>query len=363
MLQADFQLDTHNFHLHFTLEAEPEIVVVFGPSGAGKSLSLRALTGLIKPQAGVIVLGERTLYDEERDIFLPPQARRIGYVPQHFALFPHLTVAENIAYGLHNLPAAERRARVETLLELMRLEGFRNRNPREVSGGQQQRTALARALAREPDLLLMDEPFTALDEALRVHLRAELRRVQQQVQIPIIFITHDLLEAYSLADQLAVMIDGRVVQAGLRDEVFRSPHSPNVARLMGMSNIWKATVTELMNQEIHAEWNGLPIVITRPQWFRNPDTIRLGVRPEEVVIVRRGKELQPSLEANLLQGTIVEDRPRGFDHLLVVHVKTENDSNVRMDARIPHPVFVKLELALGQERTFSIKPSSIHVFP
>lgn len=363
MLQADFQHATHSFQLHFTLTAGPEIVVIFGPSGAGKSLSLRALAGLIEPQRGFIRLGDQTLYDGEDGTFLPPQDRRIGYVPQHFALFTHLTVGENIAYGLHDRPTSERRARVHELLELMHLEGLRDRLPRQISGGQQQRTALARALARAPALLLMDEPFTALDEALRVHLRAELRRVQEQVHIPIIFITHDLVEAYSLADQLAVMIDGRVVQAGTRDEVFRKPRSPGVARLMGMSNIWNARTSRITEHEIRADWNGLQLVIARPEVFHREDMLRLGVRPEEVVIVRRGKALQADLNENLLHGTIVEDRPRGFDHLLVVRIETGHDSEASVDVRIPHPVFVKLQLQVGQERMFSIKPSSIHIFP
>lgn len=363
MLRADFKLSTRGFRLHFNLEAGAEIVVVFGPSGAGKSLALRALAGLIRPDMGRIQLGERILFDQVQNVFVPPQQRRIGYVPQHFALFPHMSIFENIAYGLHDWPQGERRARVHSLLRLMRLESLGNRLPREVSGGQQQRTALARALARKPDLLLMDEPFTALDEALRVHLRAELRRVQHQVQIPVLFITHNLVEAYSLADKLVVMADGSVVQAGLRDEVFREPASSSVARMMGMSNIWRAVVNSVAEEELTLDWHGRSIVVARPETSPLEGPLLLGIRPEDVVIVRRGRALPPEMKENVFQGRIVEDRPQGFDHLLSVRVETEDGEGASLQVRIPHPVFVRLELAPGQERTFAVKPSSIHILP
>lgn len=363
MLQADFKLSTRGFHLHFKLRVGADIAVVFGPSGAGKSLALRAVAGLIRPDEGKIELGERILFDQSRNIFLPPQERRIGYVPQHFALFPHLTISENIAYGLNDWPRETRQARVQSLLSLMRLEPFANRQPGEVSGGQQQRTALARALARKPDLLLMDEPFTALDEELRVHLRAELRRVQEQVEIPILFITHDLVEAYSLADKLVVMTDGAVVQAGSRDEVFREPASSSVALLMGMSNIWRATVTEVGDKMLSVDWHGRSLVVSRPDSTTVERSLLLGVRPEEVVIVRRGRKLQPEMKENLFTGKIVEDRPQGFDHLLSVELETVDGEAENVYVRIPHPVFVKLELAPGQERTFAVKPGAIHILP
>jgi molybdate transport system ATP-binding protein len=198
-----------DFALDVRFEADGGVTALFGPSGAGKTLTLRAIAGLITPDAGRIVVAGRTLFDSSAGIDLAPRERRVGYLFQQYALFPHLTLAENVGYGLHRLPKPARAERVAALLELVGLEGLEKRRPTELSGGQQQRGALARALAPQPDVLLLDEPFAAIDLGTRRRLRAELRRIQQATATPMLLVTHDPAEVRQLADTLVVFENGR----------------------------------------------------------------------------------------------------------------------------------------------------------
>jgi molybdate transport system ATP-binding protein len=227
-----------SFQLDVAFEADHETVVLFGHSGSGKSVTLAAIAGLLPPDAGTIAVGGRTVFDSTSGINLPPQQRNLGYVVQELALFPHLTAAENVAYGLVGWPRAAREARVAELSALLSLQGLEHRLPRALSGGQQQRVALARALARPVDALLLDEPFSALDEALRGDLRAELLRLRHELAVPVVFVTHDLREAYLLADRIAVLDAGRVLQFAARDEVFHRPLTRRVAELTGVRNLF-----------------------------------------------------------------------------------------------------------------------------
>ncbi|MSQ42303.1 MAG: ABC transporter ATP-binding protein [Dehalococcoidia bacterium] len=230
------------FQLDVAFAAERETVVLFGRSGSGKSVTLAAIAGLLRPDAGRIAIGGRVVFDAAAGIDLPPQRRHVGYVVQQLALFPHLTAAENIAYGLVGMSREARRARVAELVALLSLQGLEARRPAALSGGQQQRVALARALARPVEALLLDEPFSALDEALRGDLRAELLRLQAEYELPIVFVTHDLREAHLLGDRVAVLDGGRVLQCADRDEVFRRPASRRVAELTGVRNLLDAAV-------------------------------------------------------------------------------------------------------------------------
>jgi molybdate transport system ATP-binding protein len=324
---------------------------------------LRALAGLVVPKSGRIKLGEKVLFDHDAGINLPPQSREIGYVPQNFALFPHLNVADNIAYGLHTFSRSERHERVQTLLELMRLQAYADRMPGRISGGQQQRAALARALAREPELLLMDEPFGALDELLRSHLRSELRRVQSHYNIPLILVTHNLTEAYTLADRLAIIDDGRVIQFGPRDEVFRAPRSVAVAQLMGMTNLLTAKVVDREGLELLVSWHGHELRLLNNAQLEPGSSVQLGVRPEDVRIARRPVEVMASEGENLLQGVLLEDRPLGFDHTLVFRILGAVGPSRTLEARIPHPAMMRLDLRFDQAYTLAIHPKSLHLFP
>jgi molybdate transport system ATP-binding protein len=202
----------------FSVEVELDLaagtLVLFGPSGAGKSLTLMALAGLLRPVAGFLRVGGETVFDAERRIFVPPERRRIGYVPQHDALFPFLDVADNVAFGLRRADRRRDHPRVVALLEQLGLEALADRRPESLSGGERQRVALARALAVEPRLLLLDEPFASIDEEGRATLRRALREALSAHRTPAVLVTHDADEALALGDRLVLFETGRTTLAG-----------------------------------------------------------------------------------------------------------------------------------------------------
>lgn len=228
MIDADIQLQvadrTRRFDLHVRFQSNANVLALYGPSGAGKTLTLLALAGLLRPQAGYIRLRDQTVFDATRKLHLPAHARRIGYVFQQYALFPHLTVLQNVAFGLTSWrkprPTPAEQTQIAQVLDALELTTMASSYPQALSGGQQQRVALARALACEPQLLLLDEPFAALNPMLRAKMRAELKRVQQRFRVPMVMITHDLDDAIALADELLVLEQGRVsAQFALSDQV------------------------------------------------------------------------------------------------------------------------------------------------
>lgn len=207
---------------------EHELVALLGPSGCGKTTLLRLIAGFERPGEGSVSIGGRVVADAST--FVPPERRRVGMVFQEYALFPHMTVEKNVAYGLER---EGRNARVAELLDLVGLGGLGGRYPHELSGGQAQRVALARALAPNPAVVLFDEPFSNLDSRLRVSLRSEVRRILKEAGAAALFVTHDQEEAFSLADRVAVMWEGRVVQQGRPSEVYRIPATRDLATFLG----------------------------------------------------------------------------------------------------------------------------------
>jgi molybdate transport system ATP-binding protein len=208
------------FQLNVAWEIGDELAVVFGPSGSGKSLTLQLIAGHMKPDKGRIALGDTVLLDTGGNTFLPPQKRRIGYVFQDLALFPHMTVEKNILYGATGISPQDRDRRLRDIMDLFHLEGLERKLPCEISGGQKQRVAFARALIRQPDLLLLDEPFSALDPQLRTEMRDFLRDIRRIYRIPVILVTHDIFEAYCLADTVIVYAGGKIVNMGTPREIF-----------------------------------------------------------------------------------------------------------------------------------------------
>ncbi|XVH31005.1 ABC transporter ATP-binding protein [Haloferacaceae archaeon DSL9] len=211
-----------------------ELVTLLGPSGCGKTTTLRMIAGLEKPTHGTIELGGRRVAGE--GTFVPPEARDVGIVFQDFALFPHLTVRENIAFGLRDRTDDEIAARVDELLDLVTLPGHSDKMPEQLSGGQKQRVALARSLAPEPEVLLLDEPFSNLDVRLRVEMREEVRAILKEAGVTAVSVTHDQEEALSISDRVAVMNDGRLEQIGKPEQVFEQPESKFVASFLGRAS-------------------------------------------------------------------------------------------------------------------------------
>jgi len=232
-LEIDLRLEIGSFRLEAAFTASQGITALFGPSGAGKTLTLRCIAGLTRPESGRVALHGRALFDSDTRTDLPPRNRGIGYVFQQYALFPHLDVGRNVAFGITGRSRSEREARASDLLALVGLEGFARRWVTELSGGQQQRVALARSLATEPDLLLLDEPFSAVDARVRRRLREELRRIHEVTRTPMLLVTHDLAEVRQLADSTVLMDAGSILRAGPTAAVLPDPADAELALLLG----------------------------------------------------------------------------------------------------------------------------------
>ncbi len=224
-LELDIHLPLRSFALELTLDIGRGTFALVGPSGAGKTTVLRAVAGLVRPAEGRIRLGERVLFDAAEGIDLPPEERAVGFVFQDYALFPHMTVEQNVAYG--------GRSRTSELLERFRIGHLARARPGALSGGERQRVGLARALAREPDVLLLDEPLSALDPHTRAALRIELEQILDDLDLPVLLVTHDFHDAAVLADRVAALVDGRVRQEGTPSELIAAPADAYVASFTG----------------------------------------------------------------------------------------------------------------------------------
>jgi molybdate transport system ATP-binding protein len=233
------------FSLDVSFTAQPGINILFGASGAGKTTLLDCIAGLVTPEQGVIRTRERTLFDSERGISVPVGRRQVGYVFQDLALFPHLSVEANVAYGLSGLDAAERSLRVRKVVESLEIGHLRSRRPGQLSGGERQRVALARALVTEPCILLLDEPLAALDLPVRMKIADDLRRSVQNLPISVLYVTHNRDEVFMLGERLLVLKRGKLIAQGTPHEVLAAPRGETVAQLAGFENIFDAQVTSV----------------------------------------------------------------------------------------------------------------------
>lgn len=313
--------------------ATGSITGILGPSGGGKTTLLRLIAGFDLPTIGSISIDGTTVADAHT--FIPPQERGVGIVPQEGALFPHLTVGQNIAFGLSQRRSSTSRKRVQELLEMVGLPGFENRNPGELSGGMQQRVALARALAPRPSIVLLDEPFSALDVALRDTVRDHVVEVLHAAQATALWVTHDQDEALSCADQVAVLIEGRIAQFATPHELYKSPHSREVASFVGDAmelhgvvhdNRMTAT-TALGDVTLNHPHNAGPAIIT--------------VRPEQIDIVDVSK--------GLAQGTVISSKYYGHDGTVSVQIDTSEVFHVRLHARLLPAVGTRVGLVVQGE--------------
>ena len=234
-LSVDIEKTLGDFHLRVKFEAENRVLALLGASGCGKSMTLKCIAGIERPDRGVITLDGTTLFDSGRGVNLPPQRRRVGYLFQQYALFPNMTVEQNIAAGVRD----RRRAREETAeaIAAMRLEGLERKRPHQLSGGQQQRVALARILVNRPEVLLLDEPFSALDSHLRFQLEQELRGAIRRFGKTVLLVSHNRDEVFRLSDEVAIMHDGRIETTGEKKAVFADPKTRNGAILTGCKNV------------------------------------------------------------------------------------------------------------------------------
>lgn len=344
------------FLLEAGFTAEPGITLLFGPSGAGKSTVLNAVAGLVRPDAGRIAVDGVTLFDSASGRNLPPAARSVAYVFQELALFPHLTVEQNVAYGLDRLPRAEREVRVRRMLENFRIAHLAGRKPREVSGGEQQRTALARSLVTEPRVLMLDEPLSGLDAATRARILDDLRAWNRERHVPVLYVTHDREEALALGERVLFLEQGRIVAQGTPHEVLGAPRRETVALAAGFENIFDATVTALHERQgtmtcVPAE--GRP-ELEAPLGRQQPgERVRIAVRAGDILLA--GVPPQALSARNVLPATIMRLEPRGQA------VVAELDCGMRLEARLTPGAVESLDLAPGKQVWAVIKTYSCHL--
>jgi molybdate transport system ATP-binding protein len=326
------------------------VTALFGPSGSGKTTILRCVAGLERPESGSIRFDGETWFCSQSRIHLPPQRRGIGLLFQDYALFPHLSVAKNIGYGIRRLPSAERCRRVATVLETLGLAGLENRSPAQLSGGQQQRVALARVLVCRPRLVLLDEPLSALDEPTREQLRLELRRWLAHSHAPAVMVTHDRTEAMALADDVVVLDEGRVCQRGPVHEVFSRPAGLSVARIVGIETIEPAKVLNVAEGLATVQVGGVRLIAVA----QGP--------PGDAFICIRGEDVL--LHPGIAEHTSARNQLRATIKSLVTEgplVRIGLECGFSLTALITRPAAEELALSVGQTVTALIKAQAIHV--
>jgi molybdate transport system ATP-binding protein len=344
----------------FSLDAEfgapAGINILFGPSGAGKSTVLECIAGLAKPDSGHVSIGDRILFDASRRIDVTVPRRRVGFVFQDLALFPHLSVEANIQYGLARRDAHERRRRVDSMLTSFRIAELRQRRPGEISGGERQRVALARALVTDPCVLLLDEPLAALDAATKARILDDLRAWNQAHRVPILYVTHSREEVFALGERVLVLEQGRVIAQGTPHEVMTAPRQETVAQLAGFENIFDATVVAIhedrgtMTCRLESSEVQLETPLVRAEVG---SVLRVGIRAGDILLAT----LPPQgLSArNLLPGKLILLEQRDMIVAARVHVGVSMDVHLTLAARD------SLHLAPGREVWLVIKTHSCHL--
>lgn len=349
--------------LDATMECAPgKVLALVGPSGSGKTTVLRAIAGLLRVGEGEIRSNGECWFDSQRGVDLETRRRRVGYVFQNYALFPHLSALHNVMEALLDRPAAEREQRARDVLARVRLAGLEDRVPAVLSGGQQQRVAVARALAREPQVLLLDEPFSAVDRATRQRLYRELAELRRDLAMPVILVTHDLDEALMLADQLCVLHQGRTLQSGEPYAVMTCPDTVEVAQLVGLRNVFRAGVVG--HDEARAvtiiEWRGHRLE-ARLQTAFGPGSQVTWVIPQGHIVLHRRDRPSRGERENPVSGPVIECLPLGENVALTVAVNGPDRPPLFLT--IPAHVARRNEIAAGVEIGLSLLADGIHLMP
>jgi molybdate transport system ATP-binding protein len=346
---ASFVLDVH-------IEVSPGITILFGASGAGKSTLLDCLAGLVRPDDGQITVGGDVLYDSRREIHVPPPKRRIAYVFQTLALFPHLNAEENVAYGLNQLQEEERRERVEAIFRSFRVEKLRKLKPGEISGGEKQRIALARSLVTEPRVLLLDEPLTGLDAELKAAIVDDLRAWNAAKGIPILYVTHSREEVDALGERAIALDNGHVVSAGAPMDVLNAPRRKKLAQTAGFENLLSATVLDLRETDgvMRVRLGESTCEIEVPLGYASAGSrVQVAVRAGDILLAT---EKPHGLSArNVLQGRVVSLEQRGT--MFIARV----DCGVTFVVHITPGAVRALELTADRDVCLVLKTHSCHL--
>jgi molybdate transport system ATP-binding protein len=344
-----------SFLLDLDVELAPGITILFGPSGAGKSTLLDCIAGLTQPDGGRIVIDGEVVFDSEKRVNVPPQRRQIAYVFQSLALFPHMTVEANVAYGLGDAPEPSRSARVAEILEMFRVEKLRARTPQEISGGEQQRVALARSLVTLPQVLLLDEPLTGLDAELKASIIDDLRTWNAAHKIPIFYVTHSREEVDALGERVIALEHGKVVSEGTPREVLDAPRRRRLAQAAGFENLLSGTVMDLRELDgvMRVRLADATCEIEVPLGHAAPgDRVRIAIRAGDILLAT---ERPRALSArNVLEGKIVSLERHGT--LVVARV----DCGATFTVHVTPGAERMLELASEKEVWLVLKTHSCH---
>ena len=344
------------FVLDLFLEAPPGITILFGPSGAGKSTMLDCLAGLARPDAGKIAIGESVLFDSAMHIDVLPQKRHIAYVFQSLALFPHLTVEQNVAYGLRDVQEQARLACVEEILQTFRIANLRSQKPSQISGGEKQRTALARSLVTQPRLLLLDEPLTGLDAELKTAILEDLRAWNAAKHIPILYVTHSREEVDALGERVIAIDNGRVVSHGAPMDVLDAPRRKRLALAAGFENLLSATVLDLREPDgvMMVRLGESKCEIEVPLAHASPgDRVQIAIRAGDILLASQRPH---ALSArNVVEGRILSLERRGTR--CIAHV----DCGVTFVVHVTPGAVRALELAKEKQVWLVLKTHSCHL--
>ncbi len=342
--------------------APGEVLALVGPSGSGKTTILRAIAGLLRVGHGAIHCAGDCWFDGERQVWIETRRRRVGYVFQNYALFPHLSALHNVMEAMLELPVAERERRARDVLARVRLAGLEDRLPAALSGGQQQRVAVARALAREPQVLLLDEPFSAVDRATRQRLYRELAELRRELAMPVILVTHDLDEAMMLADRMCVLHQGRTLQSGDPYAVMTRPETVEVAHLVGLRNVFRAGVLahDALRNVTTIEWRKHQLEARLQPDFTVGQQVTWAIPQGHVVLHRRDRPSRGERE-NPVSGVVQEHLPLGENVALTVAVNGPDRPPLFLT--VPVHTARRNGIAQGVEISVSLLAEGIHLMP
>ncbi len=342
--------------------APGELIVLVGPSGSGKSTILRCIAGLSTAKKGLVRFNDTSWLDTDLGVHLPPQKRSVGMVFQHYALFPHLSALDNITVTLSEATKSQREQHARELLDLVNLQGLESRRPSELSGGQQQRVALARSLARDPDVLLLDEPFSAVDQVTRRKLQRELARLRQKLEMPIILVTHDLDEACMLADRMCVLHRGESLQTDSPESMMSHPDSDLVARLVGLTNLFSGEVMEHRSeaQVTLLRWGNYSLECRYRPEIQPGDTVNWIVPTQHVILHRRERPSRGERE-NPVKGVIRDYVVLGGDVSITMFV--DDNPDLPLTLSLSSHVAQRNFLAIGEHISVSLLADGIHIMP
>jgi molybdate transport system ATP-binding protein len=345
-----------SFQLHVAFTAHPGVTILVGASGAGKSTLLRTIAGLCDPEEGRIVVAGRVLFDSEKRIRIEPAKRNVAFVFQDLALFPHLTVQENVSYGLRKLEKAEREHKAAEILRSFQITKLHKRKPREISGGEQQRVALARSLVTEPSVLLLDEPLSSLDAHTKAAIIDDLRAWNEAHRIPILHVTHSPEEAFALGEHAISLEQGRIAAQGAPSNVVTMPHRQSLAQFASFENIFEAVVVEVRERQgtMICRLAETAIDIELPQTRNAPGTpVHVGIKADEILVaIGRPAILSP---CNLIHGRVKQVNFLG--HKVEVRI----DSGAEFFAHVPAESPESLNLKPGDSAWMLIRPKSCHL--